>query len=183
MIKLIEIKGLKDLDEELKVLPMKIQKGILAGAVAKGATVFRDAAAGSAPVASKQHYFYPYVRKSERLRRIASRLRGERKARGRSASAILITPGNVRRGIRAFRTRDTSATGLEIKYLIGPAKKKAAGAVNDPWYWRFLEFGTRHLRERRFLRTAFTANIQKVIEVVRQELERRIGRSKKKLEG
>ncbi len=181
MIHLIEIRGLKALDEELKALPMKIQKKILVGATAKGANVFRDAAKVSVPVAAKPHYSYPYVRKSERLRRIAARMSGVRKARGRSSDAVLITPGNIQRGMRAFRVRDVSATGLEVRYAIGPAKKKGTRRVNDPWYWRFLEFGTKHLRGRRFLRNAFTANVAKVIEVVRAELERRIGRSNNKL--
>lgn len=72
-------------------------------------------------------------------------------------------PGTVRKAIVARPSKFARRAGDEgifigVRPLRGARQKKLgrAGAKNpnDPFYWRFLEFGTRHIRPRRFLARA-----------------------------
>ena len=74
--------------------------------------------------------------------------------------------GTLRRSIRAMRIRPPhyAATaivrvrGLTRKQIGAFKKKRGAGGANnpnDPFYWRFVEFGTSTMGARPFLRPAF----------------------------
>jgi len=67
------------------------------------------------------------------------------------------TPGTVRKAI-AVRTSKLARRKGDVGVFVNvrPAKKGARGAKSktDPFYWRWLEFGTRFMRSVGFLQAA-----------------------------
>ena len=128
------ITGLDEINAALKALPTKLRRGIVRNALAAGARVFRDEAKRLAPVLRTTTYSG------------ASAIqRGVRK------------PGTLQKAIRVRTSkRATRAGDVGVFVNVVPAKGASKGAKNpnDPFYWRFLEFGTTHMRAFDFLGTA-----------------------------
>jgi HK97 gp10 family phage protein len=64
-------------------------------------------------------------------------------------------PGTVRDAIAIRNSKDVNRTGdVGVFVNVRPAKGGERGrySPNDPFYWRFLEFGTKYMRKRPFLR-------------------------------
>lgn len=117
-----KVQGIPDLKRELAALPDKLRKQALRTALAAGARVVRDEARRRAPVIDSND---PKVRL------------GFRK------------PGTVRNAI-SVRTskRDRRAGNVGVFVNVRPAKSGQRGAKNpnDPFYWRWLEFGRKARR-------------------------------------
>ena len=69
----IEQKGLRELDEKLKLLPLEIQRTIGQRALNKGARLVRDEARRRAPV-GKAFYRYPYGTTARNRKRIGKKI-------------------------------------------------------------------------------------------------------------
>ena len=82
----IEQKGLRELDEKLKLLPLEIQRTIGQRALNKGARLVRDEARRRAPV-GKAFYRYPYGTTARNRKRI-----------GQLRDSIVIAKGKPSRG-------------------------------------------------------------------------------------
>lgn len=120
----VKITGLDEVIAALKGLPDKLRKRILRNALAAGARIVRDEARASAPV-----------------------LRNPVKARYR-------TPGTVRNAIVVRTSKVARRAGDVGVYVnVRPAKRGQRGAKSktDPFYWRWLEFGTVKLQAFAFL--------------------------------
>lgn len=121
------VRGLPDLKAALQGLVPKLQRRALRNALAAAGRVVRDEARRQAPV-----------------------LRNALRAPYR-------TPGLLRKSI-AVRTsklaRRAGAVGVFVN--VRPAKRGARGAKNrlDPYYWRWVEFGTAKMRAQPFLQPA-----------------------------
>lgn len=140
----VRISGLDDAIAALKGLPDKLRRRALRNALAAGARIVRDAARQAAPVISSAD---PAVQK------------GWRK------------PGTVKRAITVRTSKQARREGnVGVFVNVRPAKGAAfrkgrlvrasqRGARNpsDPFYWRFLEFGTRRARPAPFMRPAASA--------------------------
>lgn len=76
----------------------------------------------------------------------------------------LVLPGNLRRSIRIAALRDTPHFATV-----------AVGVGRGAFYWRFVEFGTRFIRPRSFLRLAFEVvkdrALDKIVERLRERIE------------
>lgn len=87
-------------------------------------------------------------------------------------------PGTVRRAIsvRASR-RDRRAGDVGVFVNVRPAKAADRGARSprDPFYWRFLEFGTNKMRAQPFLRPA-AQKLPQALEVFKVQLARWISK-------
>lgn len=59
--------------------------------------------------------------------------------------------------------------------------KKSKGYAGDPFYWKFLEFGTAKMPARPFMRPAFEGNKDKAIQIIRERLARGIENEARKL--
>lgn len=133
------IEGLDAAIATLKGLPDKLRKRALRNALAAGARLVRDAAKAKAPILSASD---PAVlkgwRKPGTLRR-AIAVRTSKQARRQGNVGVFV---NVRpaKGAR-FKG------GKQVK-----ASQRGAKSPNDPFYWRFVEFGTKRAAERKFLR-------------------------------
>lgn len=124
------IEGLAALKQALRELSPKLRRRALRNALSAGARVFRDEAKRLAPVISAASYA---VRK------------GYRKA------------GTLRNAIRVRTSKIARRAGdVGVFVNVKPAKGAERGgkSPNDPFYWRFVEFGTAKAGAKAFLRPA-----------------------------
>ncbi|MCR5864653.1 HK97-gp10 family putative phage morphogenesis protein [Aquincola sp. J276] len=127
----VKVSGLSELREALAGLPDKLRRRALRNALAAGARLIRDAARATVPVLAE-----PTPRRASGTVRNAISVRTSKAAR---------REGNV---------------GVYVN--VRPAKGAARGAksASDPFYWRFLEFGTDKMAARPYLRPAAQAQAQ-----------------------
>jgi HK97 gp10 family phage protein len=124
------VTGIPDLKAALANVHAQLKRRILRNALAAGARVVRDDARSRAPVINVAS---------------APVRRGERK------------PGTVRQAIVVRTSKQARREGnVGVFVNVRPAKRGARGAKNpnDPFYWRWLEFGTKFMQPRGFLQRA-----------------------------
>jgi HK97 gp10 family phage protein len=142
----IDVKGLRELDVQLRALPEKVAGQALAASVSAGARAIRDEAIQRAPVrtgAMKAQIFTKRVRTGSQFEKLS--IVGVRGGKAKYA--------NNKANRRAGRA------GKEYEN---------AGAT---YYWRFVEFGTRKMAAHPFLRPAFDAKQQEAITVITERLD------------
>ena len=128
----VRIEGLDELKRKLAEVPKAMRKRVLRNALAAGAREVRDVAKRNAPVLTL----------------------------GTSLNAPYRKPGTVKQAIRVRTSKaDRRAGDVGVFVNVRPAKSGQRGArnPNDPFYWRFLEFGTRKMPARPFLQRATSA--------------------------
>ncbi len=121
------VHGIEDLKAKLLAITPALRKRVLRNALSAGARVVRDEAKRNVPV-------------------LASAVRAPYRA-----------PGTVKKAIRVRSSKIARRSGdVGVFVNVKPAKSGARGAKSrtDPFYWRFLEFGTRKMRARPFLKSA-----------------------------
>ena len=128
----VRIEGLDEFKRKLAEVPKAMRKRVLRNALAAGAREVRDVAKRNAPVMTL----------------------------GTSLKAPYRKPGTVKQAIRVRTSKaDRRAGDVGVFVNVRPAKAGQRGAKNpnDPFYWRFLEFGTRKMPARPFLQRATSA--------------------------
>ena len=165
----VHIAGMRELLQGLSKLPFELGKGAIYAALNGAARIVRDEAIKRAPELSPTD---PMVRK------------GFRK------------PGTLKRSIKASRSKiNKGQRGLwEVIVRVKPLKKaqrarfKAqtglAGNKNpdDPFYWWWVEFGTKHSPAQPFLRPAFDTTKEQQLEAMRKRMKASLARAAKKIE-
>ena len=124
----VTLEGIDDMARRLRDVPIALRKKVLLRALRKGAQIIsRDAKAGA-----------PVLKRPAPFRK----------------------PGTVKKAISVRTSKVARKSGdvgvfVGVKPLRGARQKKLgrAGAKNpnDPYYWRFLEFDTRHGPGKKFL--------------------------------
>lgn len=117
-----KVVGIPDLKEALAGIAPKLRVRALRNALAAGARIVQKAARSAAPVISPSAL---PVRK------------GYRK------------PGTVRKAISVRTSKAARRAGdVGVFVNVRPAKKGARGSKspNDPFYWRWINYGTKHVR-------------------------------------
>jgi len=125
-----KVRGIPEFKAALQRLRLDLQRKLLRQALAEGARAVRDEGRGRAPVLNTSSL---KVRKGYR------------------------TAGQVRKSIVVRTSKIARRSGdVGVFVNVRPAKRGARGAKNpmDPFYWRFLEFGTKHMKARPFLNPA-----------------------------
>ena len=155
----VKMEGLNELRMALQRLPREIQAKVLPRAVSKGAQVIAKDAKARAPELSA-----PDPRRTPGLlKRMIRATSGVR--RGTEATAFV----SVRRLSKAAISR------FKKSLRAAGARVKGANNPNDPFYWRFLEFGTSKMAARPFLRPAFDSKkreaADRIIDVLREGIE------------
>jgi HK97 gp10 family phage protein len=138
----VRIQGMDQALATLRTLPDRLRKRALRNALAAGGRVIRDAARRSAPVIDPMD---PAVQRGERA------------------------VGTVRRAIVVRTSKQARRQGNVGVYVnVRPAKGSQRGAKSprDPFYWRFLEFGTKRHRAYPFLRPS-ASRLQDAFEAFR----------------
>ena len=121
-----QIQGFDDLAAKLREIPKALRKRVLRNALAAGARLVRAAARRSAPVLSAT---------------------AARKAPYR-------TPGLLKRSVAVRTSKQARREGnVGVFVNVRPAKAGLRGAKSkaDPFYWRFVNFGTAKMPARPFL--------------------------------
>lgn len=117
----VRIRGLDDLKAQLRALPDKLRRGALRNALAAGARIVRDEARRNAPVLRQ-----PDPRRKAGTVRDAINVRTSKQARADGNVGVFVNVKPLKaRQVRAFKAKGG----------------KAANNPNDPFYWRWLEFG------------------------------------------
>lgn len=147
----VRVQGLEQLLAKFKEIPLALRKRVLRNALAAGARVVRDDAKRTAPL-------------------LSGALKAPLRTRGTVRNAIAVRTSKVARraGNVGVFVNVKPLPGNQYKTVVtkGPlggvhkhrtlVKRSARGATNpkDPFYWRFLEFGTKKMGARSFLRPA-----------------------------
>lgn len=165
-----KVTGLKELGELLKDLPEELRRGVVRKALRKGAMLVEADAKRRVPILKP------------------------RLVKGRSQLDPRRTPGTLLNAIRAGGAF-SQAGGTEVIVKVGVKRltKKAvaafkqtsgkAGALNpnDPFYARFVEYGTSKTPVQAFMRPALESQGFAVVERFRDEFKRGLDETAKKL--
>lgn len=98
---------------------------------------------------------------------------------------VPVDTGELRRNIRARSvkpTRHTATVQVGVRKLLKKQLRKLRQKrpdASDPFYWRFVEFGTSRVRARPFLRPAFERKKLDAIEAFKARLADRIAKAAK----
>lgn len=123
----VRIEGLEALTAKLKEMPRVMRNRVLKNALSAGARLVRDEAKRNAPLLSLQ------------------------------AKAPYRTRGTVQKAITVRASKVARRAGdVGVFVNVRPAKSGQRGAKSktDPFYWKFLEFGTKRMSARSFLKPA-----------------------------
>lgn len=115
----ITFKGIESVKKALEGIPNRLRRKLLRNALAAGGRVFRDEARRLTPVLAS-----PVV------------LRGK---------GVVRMPGTLRKAIVVRTSRRAAKSGdVGVFVNVRPAKGHVRGARSpfDPYYWRFVDFGT-----------------------------------------
>ena len=146
-----KVTGIPDLREALRGIVPKLRVRALRNALAAGARVVQKAARDATPsIAAGAPAVRRGYRKPGTVRQAIS-VRTSKQARAEGNVGVFV---NVRPAPGAkFKTVRASIFGIKLKQRRQVrASQRGAKSPNDPFYWRFLEFGTRHSRAFGFLR-------------------------------
>lgn len=164
-----KITGLPDLRRELSQIVPKLRVRALRTALAAGARLVRDAARRAAPIISAGALAVRRgVRKPGTLRKAIS-VRTSRAARRRGDVGVFV---NVKPLPAArYRGKTTKVLGITRRSrVLVRASTRGANNPSDPYYWRFVNFGTRKGgRAYAFLERG-AAQLQQALEVFKARL-------------
>jgi HK97 gp10 family phage protein len=143
------VRGLPELKTALLGIAPKLRRRALRNALAAGARVVRDAARQATPVLRQTHRRAPFR-----------------------------TPGTVRKAI-SVRTskiaRRAGDVGVFVNVKPAPKGQRGARSATDPFYWRFLEFGTKKMAARPFLKVGasrLNQALDKFISAIRPAIDK-----------
>ena len=110
----VEVKGLAELKRKFEEIPKVLRRRVLRNALAEGARLVRDEAKRNAPV-------------------LQNAMKAPYRSKGTVKNAIKVRTSKM----------DTRAGNVGVFVNVRPAKVGNRGAKNpnDPFYWRWLEFG------------------------------------------
>ncbi len=149
-VQTVRIEGLAELDRALRELPDRLARNGLRASVYAGASVIRAEARARAPKAAA------------------------------SLGPNHPPPGPLKRSVIMKHIRELSGAGRQTFFvLVRHGKKyrkqgKKQNLSQDAWYWRFLEFGTRKMIARPFLRPALEAKRAEAVQAIKARLTERI---------
>lgn len=104
-------------------------------------------------------------------------LSGARLIVNEAKAKVPVDTGQLRRNIRARSVKPvlhTATVQVGVRRLTKKQLRKMKVGSSDPFYWRFVEFGTSRMRPRPFLRPAFERKKREAIEAFREKLADRI---------
>ncbi len=145
-----KISGFDDLARKLREIPQVLRRRVLRNALAAGARIIRDEAKRQAPVlanAAKAPYRTPGTVKKN----ISVRTSKEARRRGNVGVFVNVRPAS------GAKYKTISVNPLGLKGFASKSRVKVkdsqrgARSKTDPFYWRFLEFGTSKMPARGFL--------------------------------
>jgi HK97 gp10 family phage protein len=140
-----DVKGLRELGEALKSFGSILGKKYLGRATSSAAAVFRDGARSLAPV------------KTGTLRENIAIFKHT-------------TDGNTAHYTVGVRPIRLTARSKKVLRVLKRATGSRSAIAGDPFYWRFIEFGTSKMAARPFMRPAFESRKGAALETFRKTL-------------
>lgn len=149
-----EVLGIKDLTDKLKSLNINLTKKTGAKMVASAGAVIRKEAKS--------------IAQSKGLRKTGSLIKNIAIKRERNAPANVVQYNvSVRHG------RDFGKRKNVVKYLaVGRKGRIVTKFKDDPYYWRFLEFGTKNITARPFIAPALERKRSEAIRAMELTLDK-----------
>lgn len=150
----VRIEGLRELSLAMREVDRRLQQRIGRSAVMAGARVIAREAKARAPVLAA-----PTLQRKPGTLKKNIRAKAVRAAQPGRWEAIV--------GVRALKAQKI----IDFKAQTG---KSGRANPDDPYYWRFVEFGTVKMAAKPFLRPAFEAKKQTAAEAIQAQLKKRI---------
>ncbi len=145
-----KIEGLSELGKALRELPVRVARNGLRVSVYAGAKVVRDEARARAPKAAQ------------------------------SLGPNQPPPGTLKRSVIMKHIPELSTLTRQTFFVtVRHGKKyrkqgKKGNLSQDAWYWRFVEFGTRKMSARPFLRPTLEAKRREAVQAIKERLQQRV---------
>lgn len=95
--------------------------------------------------------------------------------RDNARSLAPVKTGELREGIQVRRLKRESYPGFEV-WAVGVFKYSRQKQRHDPYYWKFVEFGTVKMSAQPFLRPGYDGEKTEAVEVMRNEIAAGIDR-------
>jgi HK97 gp10 family phage protein len=166
----VTVQGLDHLKSQLAAITRTLRRRVLRNALAAGAREIRNEASRLAPVLTVgQARRVPY-RTPGTVRKAISVRTSKRDTRAGNVGVFVNVkplPGNKWKKT----TYRTFFGGRRTAWQLLKKTERSAQNPNDPFYWRFLEFGTRYMRARPFLQPA-ADKLPQALTVFQSELAR-----------
>lgn len=143
------IKGLKELKAAMLQLPKEIQGKVLGTAVQKEAAKIRDKARSASPAS-----------KTGLLKKAIVAYRNKTSTQERIIYDVGVT-------LKMKLVGETITAGRKKIHAL---RMGGAGKPRDAFYWRFIEFGTKKMTAKPFLRPAFDENKSAAVEGIKMNL-------------
>lgn len=140
-----KVTGIPDLKRELASIVPKLRVRALRNALAAGGRLVQRAMRGATPVLSPAAPAVLAGRRKPGTVRNAISVRTSKMARRDGDVGVFV---NVRpaKGAR-YKTTRTSVLGVKVQRMqLVRASQRGANSPTDPYYWRWLFFGTKFLR-------------------------------------
>lgn len=169
----VKVDGLDDLKRVLAEIPMAMRKKVLLAALRKAARVPLRVARQLVPVLSVADATKTPNRTPGLLKkRLAVRLSKAARAAGNVGVFVNVKPAS---GAKYTATRSRGLIGTYTTYRLKKASARGAKSKLDPYYWRFVEFGTKKMTSRPFLQNA-AASLPEALDVFMAEVIPQINR-------
>lgn len=159
MAEAVTIEGLRELQAALKELPRQLHRRVLNSALMTGGRLIAKEASIRAPVLQAPD---PRRKAGTLARNIRSR-----PIRPEYSATVMV-------GVRSLSRKQVAA-------FKKAARRGGAANPDDPFYWRFVEFGTSKMAARPFLRPAFESRKLQAANEIKDALRIRIEREANKL--
>lgn len=146
----VQVRGLEEFKRKAAEIPRAMRAKVLRDALRAGAREVRDTAKRNAPVLSSGGSMQTPYRKPGTVKKAIS-VRSSKVASKQGDVGVFVNvkplPGNkwkVERYKNLFGQK-------RQRFTLVKKSQRSAKNPNDPFYWRFLEFGTKFMRARPFL--------------------------------
>lgn len=146
----VQVKGLDDFKAKLQALPQVMRRSVLRKALSAGARIVRDTAKRQAPVLAPKNIMKAPYRKPGTVRdAIVVRTSKYEKRAGNVGVFVNVRPA---KGAKFRTVARGKVFGIQTQVRVKiKASQRGAKSRDDPFYWRWLEFGTRKMAARPFL--------------------------------
>ena len=141
----VEVKGIDQLKRALSALPEKLRKKVMVKALRAGARVVLAEARSLVPVLKAPA---PYRTAGLLKKRLTVRTSKEARQQGNVGVFVNVRPAD---GAKYKSLGKVGGVRIRLKKK---DSKRGAKSPLDPYYWRFVEFGTKKMTARPFLQPA-----------------------------
>lgn len=162
-----KVDGLEDLKRALADIPRELRKKVILSALRKAARVPLLAARQAVPVMnSAEAAKNPYRTAGLLKKRLMVRTSKDAKRAGNLGVFVNVRPAD---GNKWKRQKTQTLFGTKTTVSLKKASQRGAKSPQDPFYWRFVEFGTKKMKAKPFIKPA-GETLDKALEVFKAEV-------------